>query len=329
MAGITEFVERRRSSWERLNEILLRAGSREGVKRLSRDDLKALGPLYRRASSDLAYVRLRGDDSGITEYLNELVTRAHGLLYADQGPGWARLWKFIADGLPRLMYRRRSYIFAAFAIFTFGGILGAALTYHDPSVGPIFLGERANETTFYKDLPDTLKDGERPTFAAVLMTNNIRVGFLAFAFGIAGGLPSLLLLFYNGLPIGSLAVLQQKAGYSVELWSFILPHGILELFAIFVAGAAGMIIGHAVVAPGELTRRDALTLAAQDAVCLIMGTAGMLVIAGMIESFISPTALPPAAKFVFAAFMTLALAAYLKRGNIKNVGEQERIPAPR
>ena len=314
MAGITEFVERRKPSWDELSAILLRAGSKGSVRRLSRDDLKSIGPLYRRAASDLAYVRLRGGDSGVADYLNDLVTRAHGLLYADRGPGLLRLWQFVSLGFPRLIYRRRGYILAAFAVFLFGGFLGAALTIHDPTVGPVFLGERANDTDFYKDLPKHLTDGDRPTDAALLMTNNTKVAFLAFAFGVLGGFPTLFLLFYNGLPIGSLAVLQHRAGYDVILWSFLLPHGIPELSAIFIAGGAGMMLGHAIIAPGEYTRRDALTRAGHDAVRLILGTIGLFIIAGMIESFISPTALPPAFKFTFAALMAIAMTAYLRRG---------------
>ena len=313
MAGISEFVERRRPSWEELNGILIRVGAK-GVRRLSRDELKSLGPLYRRASSDLAYVRLRGGDSGVADYLNDLVTRAHGLLYADRSPGLERLWRFVTLGFPRLLYKRRAYILAAFAIFLVGGILGAAMTLYDPTVGPVFLGPRAQETDFYKDLSKNLTDAERPTSAALITTNNIRVAFFAFALGILGGFPSLLLLFVNGLPIGSLAVLQHRAGYDAILWSFLLPHGIPELFAIFIAGGAGMMLGHALIAPGDFTRRDALTQASSDAIRLIIGTIGLFIIAGAIETFISPTALAPVYKFAFAALMAIALTAYLRRG---------------
>jgi uncharacterized membrane protein SpoIIM required for sporulation len=101
--------------------------------------------------------------------------------------------------------------------------------------------------------------------AATLMQNNIRVAILAFAVGILGGFPTLLLLFYNGLPIGTLAVQQHNAGYALPFWSFIVPHGVPELTAIFIAGGAGMVIGHALVAPGELSRKDALIVAGRDA----------------------------------------------------------------
>jgi uncharacterized membrane protein SpoIIM required for sporulation len=314
MAGLTEFIERRQPGWDRLNDIVHRAAGAGGVRRLSREDLKALGPLYRRASSDLAYARLRGADAALVHYLNDLVTHAHGLLYAERGPGSARLWRFIALGFPRLLHRRRVYILLAFVFFVMGGVGGGVLTAHDAGNGRIFLGQRAEETDFYKDLPKTLKDAERPEDAAGLMTHNTSVAVYAFAVGILGGFPTLVLLFANGLPIGALAVLQHRAGYDQILWSFLLPHGVPELSAIFIAGGAGMVIGHALIAPGELSRRDALRLAGRDAVRLLLGTVLLFIVAGFTESFVSPTALPAAYKFAYAGLMAVALVAYVRRG---------------
>lgn len=313
MPGMTDFITRRKPSWDRLTEIVGRAKA-NGVRRLPREDLKELGPLYRRVAADLAYARMRGSDPALVAYLNDLALRAHGLLYADRAPGFQRLWRFILYGFPALLRRRKAYILLAAAVFLVGGILGAGMTVQNPETGTLFLGERATDTDFYKNLPTTITDAERPADAALLMTNNTKVAILAFAAGVLGGFPTLLLLFYNGLPIGSLAVLQHKAGLSVTFWSFIAPHGVPELSAIFIAGGAGMMIGHALVAPGELTRRDALVVAGKDAVRLLLGTVTLFILAGFIESFISPTALPPAFKFAFAGLMALGLAAYVRLG---------------
>src|SRR5688572_9107125 len=109
MEGMTDFVARRRPAWDRLADILRQAG-RGGLHALSRDDLRLLGPLYRRAATDLAYARLRRADPGLVAHLNDLVTRAHGLLYAERGPGFERLWRFLRTGLPRLLRARRAYV---------------------------------------------------------------------------------------------------------------------------------------------------------------------------------------------------------------------------
>ena len=321
MAGMTDFEDRRKPAWDDLNALLLRAGGSGGLRRLTRDELRRLGPLYRRAAADLAYARLRGADPRLVAYLNELVGRAHGLLYSERGPGAARLWRFLTVGFPRLLRARRGYVLMAALTFLLGGVLGAVLTASDPEMIRVLLPSRADDPDFYAKLPETISEGERPAFSALLMQNNIRVAFVAFALGILGGFPTLMLLFTNGLPIGSLAVQQHHAGYSTVLWSFLLPHGVPELTAIFIAGGAGMMIGHALIAPGELARRDALVLAARDAVRLVLGTILLFVVAGLVESFVSPTALPPAAKFAFAGLMAVGLAAYCNAG-------RERADAP-
>ena len=206
-------------------------------------------------------------------------------------------------------------------------MVGAGVTIANPNNGHIFLGERADDVDFYKNLSTSMTDEKRPVFSVMLMQNNIRVAILAFAVGILGAIPTLAILFQNGLPIGALAVLQHNAGYDVVLWSFLLPHGVPELSAIFIAGGAGMMIGHALVAPGELSRRDALVIAGRDAVRLLFGAAMLLIIAGFTESFISPTALPAWAKFTYATFAAIALGAYVRSGKEKEGAATEAVPA--
>lgn len=324
--ALGDFIKRRKPAWDALSSLILRTGSVSGVRTLSRAELKTLGPLYRRTAADLAYARLRDADPNLVQYLNDLVLRAHGLLYAERGPGASQLKQFILVGFPRLLRKRRVYILLATLLFVLGGVIGAGLTIANPNNGHIFLGERADDVDFYKNLPVALTDPDRPADAVMLMQNNIGVAVKAFAFGILGGLPTLLILFVNGLPIGALAVLQHNVGYDVILWSFLLPHGVPELSAIFISGGAGMLIGHALVAPGELSRRDALVIAGRDAVRLLFGTVMLLIIAGFTESFISPTALPPWAKFTYAALAAIALGAYVRSGKDKDGLALEKEP---
>ena len=325
-AAMSDFITKRKPAWDDLTAILIKAGNASGIRRLSRTELKDLGPLYRRAAADLAYVRLRGGDANLVLYLNDLVTRAHGLLYAERGPGVMRLWGFITRGFPRLLRQRAVYILLAAALFFVGGVIGGAITAVNPERGRIFLGERADDTDFYKDLSKTQTPDQMPIMAATLMQNNIRVAVMAFAFGILGGVPTLYVLFANGLPIGALAVLQHRVGYDAILWSFILPHGVPELSAIFISGGAGMMIGHALVAPGELSRRDAITRAGHDAVRLLFGTVMLLIIAGFVEAFVSPSALPIPFKFAFAALMAAALTGYVRLGK-KAEAAEAAVPA--
>ena len=318
MAATTEFVQRRKPAWDQLGAILSRAGS-QGVRHLSRDDLRALGPLYRRAASDLAYARLRGADPNLIAFLNDLVGRAHGVLYAERGPGAMRFWRFVTHGFPRLVYHRRVYVLLALALFLLGGVVGAGMVAAKPSTLRILAPAQAEDPGYYAKV----EEGDTPENirSAFYMTHNTRVAVTAFAIGMLGGFPTLLILFINGLPIGALAVGQYQAGYAMAFWSFVSPHGATELMAIFVAGGAGMMVGHALVAPGELSRRDAMAVAGRDAGRLLVGAALMLVVAGIIEGTLSPSVLPRPFKIGFGILMLIGVFAYFSTGRHPRASE--------
>lgn len=319
-AGMTEFIERRKSAWDRLNSILNRAGVRgKGLSAISRDDLRALGPLYRRAASDLAFVRLRGGDAALIQYLNELVMRAHGMVYVDENPGMGRLLRFLTHGFPRLLRARRVYVLLAAAVFLAGGLFAAVLVAARPeNVRVVVPGQFVDNDKYYAEREHNARynspDEEKPAFAAGLMTHNIGVAVLAFGAGVLGGFPVLLLLFSNGLPLGGLAMQQHQQGRDLLFWSLILPHGIVEITAILIGGAAGMMIGHALIAPGDLPRHQAVTRAGNDAVRMVLGTVPLFIVAAFTEAFITPSALPSAAKIGYAALTVLALWGYTGLG---------------
>ena len=319
MTGLTDFIERRKAGWERLAAILANAGSDYGLRRLSPHDLRALGPLYRRAAADLAYARLRGADETVIAYLNDIVTRAHGVLYADKNPGGQRLLRFLSVGFPRLVRKRAAYIWAATAMCFLGALLAAGLVAVNPeNVRIVVPGQFVDNNKYYQEReanPDyDNPDATKPFFSAFLMQNNIRVAIMSFAMGILGGVPTLLVMFYNGMPLGGLGMQQHQAGRDLLFWSVILPHGIIELTAILIAGASGMMIGHALLQPGELSRKDAIALAGRDAVRLLIGTVPFFLVAGIIESFVTPTALPVYAKLLFGACTAVGLWAYFNAG---------------
>lgn len=153
---------------------------------------------------------------------------------------------------------------------------------------------------------------ERPYASAFIMRNNIRVTFLAFAGGMLLGLFTLYILIANGVLIGGLTGLTVHYGVGFELWTFVISHGVIELSVIFMAGGAGLAVGWGIIRPGLLSRRDALAQAARHAIRLIMGAAPLLVLAGLIEGFISPNeSIPPALKWAFGLLSGLLLYAYL------------------
>ncbi|MBC8138100.1 MAG: stage II sporulation protein M [Fibrella sp.] len=319
-AALNGWIETRKPAWDNLARILNSAGvGRNGVRSLPRADLKSLGPLYRRTASDLAYARLRGADSALLLYLNGLVTRAHGTLYADKNPGWSRLLEFVMTGFPRLLRRKRLYVLCAALMVLLGGCVAAVMVAIEPgNLRLVVPAQFADNDSYYAERERNPQynapDEAKPVFAAGLMANNIRVAILAFAAGTLGGFPTLFLLFYNGMPLGGLAMQQHLAGRDVLFWSLILPHGVIELTAIIIGGAAGMVIGHALVAPGERTRKEALASAGKEAVRLLLGTVPLFIAAGFIEAFITPSALPKELKLGFAALTGIFLMAYYRAG---------------
>jgi uncharacterized membrane protein SpoIIM required for sporulation len=147
--------------------------------------------------------------------------------------------------------------------------------------------------------------------ASAILTNNIQVTIYTFAFGALFGVGTLFYLAYNGANIASVVALTYGAGFGNDLVTFMVGHGVIELTCIFIAGGAGLLIGSALVMPGDLSRADALKSRGKDAVRLMMGVALLLVLAGIIEGFISPAPIRPAIKFSIAAITGLALYSYL------------------
>ena len=150
-----------------------------------------------------------------------------------------------------------------------------------------------------------------PMASSSLMTHNISVTFLIFASGITFGVGTFYLLALNGLLIGTVAALCINHNLALEFWSFLLPHGSLELTAVVIAGGAGLVIGHALIDPGPYLRSEVLALRSKQAAKLIAGCIPLLAMAGLIEAFLSPSPLPAMLKIIFSIVLFLALLGFL------------------
>jgi uncharacterized membrane protein SpoIIM required for sporulation len=307
------FINKKRGSWERLSVIVERAKN-VGLRGLTREELPALGSLYRRAASDLAYARAQGANPNLVLYLNELVGNAHGVIYSEETGGWARLWRFLASGLPDVLRRRMGFIGVAIAISVLGGVIAYGLVHQNPNHVSLFLPEqfRSSFKAWKQGFADhgDISIGEGTEFSSMLMTNNTQVGIMAFATGITLIIPSYL-LFSNGTTMGALIAVVQPTGFLTSMWAGILPHGVCELSAIFICGGAGLCIGWALIAPGRYSRKDALVIAGRDAVRMMVGTIPLFIIAGIIEGNVSHSSLPHWAKFTLAGAQFAALIFYI------------------
>jgi uncharacterized membrane protein SpoIIM required for sporulation len=312
--SIEKFIEARRPRWERL-EKLLHSLERGKGRSLQPSDLPDVGRLYREATADLA--RLQGFQQEaalpdeLLDYLNHLVARAHGQIYRSPTPGWARLWSFLHSTFPQIFRATFSWTLAALAIFLLGCIYGFVAGLIDdtfiPLVAPPHLIQQVEGGKVWFDSILAV----RPLASSVIMTNNISVTFLAFALGITFGLGTVYIMAFNGLLLGTLAALCHLHGLSVDFWSFVLPHGVIELSAIFIAGGAGLLLGSALIVPGDLPRKEALTQRGRKAVQLILGCVPLLIFAGVVEGFFSPAHLPPWIKLLTASLLFVFLLSYL------------------
>ncbi|GAC1396746.1 MAG: stage II sporulation protein M [Chloroflexota bacterium] len=275
------------------------------------------GALYRQAAADLALAQREYPHAEITRYLNSLVARAHPYVYRSELLDLGRLVAFYRTALPQAAREASPYILASFLISLLAAGVSFAVTVTHPDAAAILLpagSERIVDLIKHHQLWMDVPGGTNSAVASFIMTNNIRVALMAFAGGVLLGLVTVYILVVNGLMLGTVAGLCQAYGLSLGLWSFIAPHGVIELSMIFVAGGAGLMLGWAVLRPGLRRRQDALAVAARRAVLLLFGVVPLLVVAGTLEGFVSPSPLPAVLKFGVGLLTGLVLAGYATTG---------------
>jgi uncharacterized membrane protein SpoIIM required for sporulation len=213
-------------------------------------------------------------------------------------------------------------VLAATLVSVLAGCLGAMVVMVRPQFGVMFLGaERVEDLDHNKMWTESILSA-KPQESSQIMTNNISVCFITFAGGMTAGLFTLFELLNNGFMLGAIAVVCKQHHMALSLWSFVAAHGALEIPSIMLAGAAGLRLGAGILFPGQLRRREALALAGTEAVQLVAGTIPLLIIAGTLEAFLSPTHAPVAVKFAVGAVLFSGLVFWLSEGGRKTVGSQ-------
>jgi uncharacterized membrane protein SpoIIM required for sporulation len=309
---IDRFINERKSAWQRLEE-LLKLLDGMTLRRLHREEVRELGRIYRRTASDLAIARAESRDPRLINYLNSLVIRAHGRIYRADAQGYGRIRTFFTRDFPLAFRRTWRYTLTSFGVFMLFGLIAFFGTRHDPdfsefagipsSFREVVINQR---THWWEDLNKANQVGSSQIF-----TNNIRVTFYAFALGALLGVGTLYVLAFNGAMVGAILALTYRAGFGNDLATFMVGHGVIELSCIFISGGAGLLIGTAVLMPGDLSRGDALKSRGMEAVRLIIGCVPLLIVAGIIEGFISPQPISPIIKISIGALTGVALYSYL------------------
>ena len=324
---LAEFTTKQQPIWSELEELLNRT-RRRGAKNMSTIQLNRLGYLYRRITSDLAVARRDFPDDRCVTYLNALASRAHASIYQTSPLKRSTIRNFFRFGFPTLFRRNLPFIVAAFLMFAIGFGTAYWIALANPVFAERFVPQHIVETIHAKEMWTNLPELQRNLAASFIMTNNIRVAFLAFASGITFMIGTVYILAFNGVHIGVIAGLCHVHGLALPLWEFVSPHGYIELTTIFIAGGAGLKMGYALIGPTQFTRKRALTDAAKTAVKLIGGCVVLLIIAGVIEGFVSPSGLPSIAKIGFGFATGVLLFCYLllmKKPNGKPVSADRGI----
>lgn len=320
-SGVVErLVARKSARWDEFQRQAERA-SRQGLDSFAAAELPDYAARYREVAADLARVRTYRAPAAVQARLERLVAAGHNTLYRDQRQTLRSIWVFLARECPAGIIEARRAVLLAFLTFAFPAVAGFLLLRERPALAeevlPAVMLERADAGAARQERGQGYVEIEaktRPLMASQIMTNNIGVAFNCFASGIFAGVGSLVLLGYNGLSLGAISGHFGNRGLLGYLWSFVIGHGVLELFAIWVAGAAGFLLGRALIAPGDLTRGEALVLTGRLAMRMIGAVVVLLVIAGLIEGLISASAVPLPIRLGVSGASLLFLVLYLGSG---------------
>jgi uncharacterized membrane protein SpoIIM required for sporulation len=296
MAGLElkshRFRTEREADWRRL-EVLLARVERRSASALSYEEMIALPALYRHALSSLSVARAISLDQGVVDYLEALCTRAYFFVYGPRSTLLERLGGFFARAWPAAVKALWRETLASAIITVIGAVAGYALVIHDPdwffSFVPQGLAAGRDPSASTEALRKVLYDGGGTKglsiLATYLFTHNAGIAILAFALGFAFCVPTVMLMAYNGCMLGAFFALYAQHGLGFQLGGWMMIHGVTEIFAVTLAGAAGFRIGWTVAFPGRKTRVDALSDAGRQAATMMGGVVVMLIVAGLLEGF--------------------------------------------
>lgn len=320
-----QFLRRRRDSWRQF-ETLLKSMSNLSWKRTRAKDVSTFSRLLRELSSDLATIRSRDWGQSLVDYLNALVARGYSTFYAAPPTDISPIVRFLTVGFPQLFRRRINYFLAAAILFFVPGALAWGVIQMNPGLAPRLIDpeqleqfdamysshEKDEEEDDDEDSPRWFRFGEeRAAMAGFYVQHNVGIALQCFARGILFGVGTIYTLLYNGIAIGAVGGYVVGRGHGEKFLSFIISHGSFELTAIAVAGGAGLMLGDALVHPGNRTRLEALREQGLEAVQIAGGAAVMLVVAALIEGFWSPAPIPAIFKYSAGSVLWVLVILYL------------------
>jgi uncharacterized membrane protein SpoIIM required for sporulation len=288
--NIDRFLHDNQPLWDRLEGLTARA--RHNPNRLSTAELDELVTAYERVNTHLSTARTHLRDPALVGRLTALTANAGAVVYGHRPRTWRAALRFVTDTFPAAVWYARTFVVIATLLFTLPAA-GLAVWLSSSSAALDLAAPPALREAYVEDDFEAYYSSDPSAqFASYVTTNNIRVGILAFAAGILLCVPTALVLALNGLNLGAAAGMFAAAGQQPRFWGLILPHGALELTAVFIAGAAGLRLGWTLIDPGDRSRAEALTEEGRRAIVIVVGLIGVFVVAGLIEGFVTGSPLP-------------------------------------
>lgn len=307
--NIDRFIRDNQPAWDRLAELTRRAGA--NPKRLTTAELEELVALYERANTHLSVARSQLRDPGLVAALTGLTARAGAVVYGSSARSWRTLFRFFTDTFPAAVWHARVFVVISFVLFTVPAVVFALWLGNSPVALDVAAPEVVREAYVEQDFEEYYSSNPSAQFASQVTTNNITVGIYAFGSGILLCVPTAFILVQNGMNLGGAWGMFIAASQQPKFWGLIVPHGLLELTAVFIAGAAGLRLGWTLIDPGDRFRGEALTEEGRRAIAIVVGLVVVFVFAGTVEGFITGSPLPTWVRVSVGVILELAFIVYV------------------
>jgi len=327
---IDRYIQRNDPTWRRLEQ--LASTGAKNVRSLSDQDINELVGLYQQVSADLSHARGQYRDPELNARLSRILGEARVVIYRRRGSAARTVRRFFTETFPVAVWHSRRYVVVSFLALMLPAFAMGLWLANSPAVLDAAVPPEMQELIADEEFESYYSSDSAENFASQVTINNIQVAFLAFALGVVPLLGPIGVLVLNGVNVGVMAAVMHHEGEAAQFWGLILPHGLLEISSIVIAGAAGLRLSWALVAPGDRTRSQAFREEGMRAVVIVMGLALCFIVAGFIEGFVTPSSLPTslrigvgvAALSVFVVYVVLLGSRAERAGLTGLLGEDER-----
>ncbi|MFP4165198.1 MAG: stage II sporulation protein M [Chitinispirillaceae bacterium] len=308
-----DFIRERKDTWIELENSVKELDKLTTFS--SSDELMSFLRCYRKTAADLSLCRSHFPQDPLNKELNGLVVKAMMHVGSDREGDVSRIRGFFSQTIPALVRKLRFLFIISFLVFSLSTLAGFFLAKLSPYAANVIAGDRYIHMTVRNikkgDPFAVYKSGLKYAMSGFIMSNNIKVAFTAFALGALWGIGTFFILVFNGLMLGSIAALFSDYNLLLDFWLTVMIHGTLELFAIMVAGAAGLRLGQALFRPGKLTRKDALARFGMEAFKTCIAMVPIFIIAGVLEGYVTPLDLSRPDKLAIQLASILFIVFYL------------------